>query len=105
LCDSDIITPVERKYAGHVHHLYVVKSKDRDALQQHLSQSKIHTQIHYPVPVHKQKAYLDLGYDVYLPVTERVYDEILSLPMHPWLSEKEVLTLANTVRSFYDIQT
>ena len=96
---SDIITPIEKKYVEHVYHLYVVQSRQRNALQQHLSRCKIHTQIHYPVPVHKQKAYQHLGYEVHLPVTERICNEILSLPMHPWLSEMDIQTIVDTLVS------
>ena len=60
LSESGIITPIEKKYAEHVYHLYVIRCKQRNALQQFLSQHGIHTQIHYPVPVHKQKAYQDI---------------------------------------------
>jgi dTDP-4-amino-4,6-dideoxygalactose transaminase len=99
LSDSGIITPVEKEYAEHVYYLYVIRCNDRDALQQNLSQRKIHTQIHYPVPVHKQRAYQDLGFDVHLPVTEQICGEILSLPMHPWLSEDDVRTIVDAVAS------
>ena len=99
LCGSDIVTPTEKEYAEHVYHLYVIRCKQRNALQQHLSKQGIHTQIHYPVPVHKQKAYQDLGFDVPLPVTERICDEILSLPMHPWLSEMDVQTIVDALVS------
>ena len=100
LKNADIVIPTEREYAEHVFHLYVVRHKQRDVLREHLSNSEIHTQIHYPAPVHKQKPYLDLTRGSDLPVTERVCDEILSLPMHPWLSEEEVLAIADSVRTF-----
>jgi dTDP-4-amino-4,6-dideoxygalactose transaminase len=100
LSGAAIVTPVEKKYARHVYHQYVIKSKQRDTLQQHLSQSRIQTQVHYPTAVHKQTAYRDLGFDVHLPVTERICGEILSLPIHPWLSEADVLTVTRGVTSF-----
>jgi dTDP-4-amino-4,6-dideoxygalactose transaminase len=99
LSNSDIITPIEKEYAEHVYYLYVIRCERRNALQRHLSQRKIHTQIHYPVPVHRQRAYQDLGFDVDLPVTERICGEILSLPMHPWLSEDDVRTIVDEVIS------
>ena len=95
---SGIITPDEKEHAKHVYHLYVVRYEKRDKLQQHLAEKGIQTQIHYPIPVHKQKAYLDLGYRAHLPVTERICDEILSLPMHPWLSDAEVSTIAEEIK-------
>ena len=94
-----VITPIEKEFAEHVYHLYVIRCEYRNKLQQHLLQHEIHTQIHYPIPVHKQKAYRDLGFDVNLPVTERICNEILSLPMHPWLSEADVKKVADAITS------
>ncbi len=98
--DSDIITPIEREYAKHVYHLYVIRHKERDKLRQYLLRNGVQTQIHYPIPVHQQKAYLDLGVNAKLPITERISNEILSLPMHPWLSEKEVEYISEIIRKF-----
>ncbi|NJE54443.1 DegT/DnrJ/EryC1/StrS aminotransferase family protein [Thermococcus sp. 21S9] len=100
LDNSDVITPSEKEWAKHVYHLYVIRHKNRDKLQQYLSEKGIKTQIHYPVPVHLQKAYLELGYRVRLPITERISSEVLSLPMYPWLSNGEVESIANTVLEF-----
>ena len=90
LRDAGVIIPVEKKYAKHVYHLYVIRDKKRDRLQQHLLANGIQTQIHYPIPVHKQKAYAELGHAAKLPVTERICNEILSLPMHPFFREDEI---------------
>ena len=94
LRNSSVTTPVERKYAKHVYHLYVVRYKERDRLHQDLLENGIQTQIHYPIPVHRQEAYLGVSCGVDLPVTEKVCGEILSLPMHPYLQEDEVLAVA-----------
>jgi len=94
-----VVTPIEKEFAEHVYHLYVIRCGKRDKLQQHLLQNNIHTQIHYPVPAHKQKAYRDLGFDVRPAVTERICTEILSLPMHPWLSEADVKTIVDAITS------
>ena len=99
LSELPVVTPVEKKSAEHVYHLYVIRCGKRDNLRQYLLQHNIHTQIHYPVPVHKQKAYRDLGFDIRLAVTEGICDEILSLPMHPWLSEADIKTVADAVKS------
>ena len=99
LSELPVITPIAKEFAEHVYHLYVIKCRQRDALRQNLLQHNIHTQIHYPIPVHKQKAYQDLGFDIRLPITERICDEILSLPMHPWLSESDVQTVAGAITS------
>ena len=65
----------------HVFHLYVIRCKNRDRLKEELLKKGVQTQIHYPIPVHNQKAYEN--FDVKLPVTEKVCNEILSLPMNP----------------------
>ena len=97
--DSEIVTPIEKEHAKHVYHLYVVRCKDRNKLQQYLSMRGIQTMIHYPIPVHKQKAYLKLGYTANLPVTERICNEILSLPMHPFLHKDEIPSVVECVKN------
>ncbi|AIY90176.1 hypothetical protein GACE_1132 [Geoglobus acetivorans] len=100
--NSDVITPVEKEWAKHVYHLYVIRHKDRDKLQQYLLENGIKTQIHYPVPVHLQKAYLDLGIRVKLPVTERISREVLSLPMFTHLTYYEIKNIAKVMRDASD---
>ena len=97
--DSRVITPIEKKWAKHVYHLYVIRHKDRDKLQQYLSENGIKTQIHYPVPVHLQKAYLDLGIRAKLSVTERIRKEILSLPMFPHLTDTEIEKITMVIKN------
>ena len=73
-----------------VYHLYVVRVPDRIEAQNSLKAAGVGTGIHYPVPLHLQKAYRDLGYRKGdLPVTERVSAEILSLPMYPQLNKNQ----------------
>jgi dTDP-4-amino-4,6-dideoxygalactose transaminase len=100
LSGASVSTPVERDYARHVYYVYVARCNRRAELQHHLSAKGIQTQIHYPVPIHKQKAYSTLSAGVSLPVTERVSREILSLPMHPWLRKNEVEYVAKAIRDF-----
>ncbi len=100
LADTEIITPIE-KNAKHVYHLYVVRYKKRDALQQYFLRNEIQSLIHYPIPVHKQKDYLSSNY--VLSVTEKISKEILSLPMFPQLTEKEIETVAATIVKFQSI--
>lgn len=99
LACNEIATPIE-KQAKHVYHLYVIRHKNRDSLQQHLLENGIQTLIHYPIPVHKQKAYLNLCSSYHLPVTETSCKEILSLPMFPQLTRKEVEYVITAVTSF-----
>ena len=68
----------------HVYHLYVVRVSNRDRLRTRLLESGIATGIHYPIPLHLQTAYADLGYqEGEFPVTEKLAKEIVSLPMYP----------------------
>jgi len=98
LGDSEIVTPIEKEYAKHVYHLYVTRCKDRDKLQQYLSEREVQTMIHYPIPVHKQKAHLELELDNQLPITEKICNEILSLPMHPFMHIDEVSSIAEVIK-------
>jgi dTDP-4-amino-4,6-dideoxygalactose transaminase len=99
LRELPVVTPIEKESTEHVYHLYVIRCEERNKLQKHLLQHNIHTQIHYPIPVHKQKAYRDLGIEVNLPVTERICEEILSLPIHPWLKPEEIRQTAELIMS------
>ena len=91
LLDSTLFKiPDVKEYAGHVYHLYVIQTRERDEFKDFLLKNKVQTMIHYPIPVHKQKsyAYLELNYDI--PVTTEICNKILSLPINPWLKSQEV---------------
>lgn len=93
--------PYEPSWAKAVYHLYVVRMKARDAAQRHLAASSIGTGIHYPVPIHLQKAYRSLGYaEGAFPVAEQAAAEILSLPMFPGLEYSEQSRIADRVLEF-----
>jgi dTDP-4-amino-4,6-dideoxygalactose transaminase len=84
LANTDVETPVEMAYNRHVYHLYVVQADNRDDLRRRLSEAGIESGLHYPVPLHLQQAYRSLGYtEGAFPVTEKLKDRILSLPMYP----------------------
>jgi len=95
--DSAVIIPVEKEWARHVYYMYVIRVKQRDKLASYLKGKGIETGIHYPVPVHRQPYLMS---DVHLPITEKYVDEILSLPMHPQLSDEQVDYVASEVRNF-----
>lgn len=100
---TPVVTPIECPDARHIYHLYVVRAPDRDALQTHLKNQGIFTGIHYPVPIHMQKATAYLGYtEGDFPHTERAVNEILSLPMFPELTGEEIERVATAVKSFYE---
>lgn len=85
-----VTVPYESPRARAVYHLYVIRAQNRDQLQAHLAQANIATNIHYPKPLHLQKAYADLGYkEGDFPVSEKVASEILSLPMYPQLELRQ----------------
>ncbi|AWK04979.1 aminotransferase [Flavobacterium crocinum] len=73
----------------HVFHLFVIRTKNREKLQEYLTQNNIQTLIHYPIPPHKQKAFPDWNH-LSFPITEKIHNEVLSLPMSPVLTESEV---------------
>jgi dTDP-4-amino-4,6-dideoxygalactose transaminase len=97
-----ITTPRKRASAEHVYHLYVVACAQRDALMPCLAQHQIGCAIHYPVPVHRQHGYAErvILSSAGLPVTERVCQQILSLPLYPELSDADVDSVISTIRSF-----
>ena len=94
---GNVITPVERAYARHVFHLFVIMHNQRDKLQQYLTKKGIQTLIHYPIPVHMQKAY---SVSAKVPITEEICSKILSLPIYPWLYEDEVKEISKHINEF-----
>ncbi len=98
LGDAPITLPSEMGWGEHVYHLYVIQADDREALKQSLNDAGIETGLHYPVPLHLQVAYKDLGYEKgAFPVSEHLSSHILSLPMHPFMTDAEVERVANVV--------
>lgn len=86
----------------HAWHLFVVRTKKRDALKKYLAKKGIATSIHYPIPIHLQEAYRFLGYKRGdLPVTERIVDVILSLPISPELTTGEQHTIIGDITGFF----
>jgi dTDP-4-amino-4,6-dideoxygalactose transaminase len=99
LADTDVIRPYEAPNVRHVYHLYVIRVPRRDEVLEHLKSQGVGAGIHYPVPVHRQPAYLKEGYgDISLPVTEQIASEIVSLPMYPELSGEQIEYVARTVK-------
>lgn len=101
LSQSQVLMPMEAEWATCNYHLFVVRSRQRDALREHLASCGVGTQIHYPTPLHLQPAYAHLGYGVgSFPVSERACAEVLSLPMYPELQPDALEQVANALRSF-----
>ena len=98
LADSSALLQTERDYAESVYHLYPIRVADRDALMDQLRHRGISTGIHYPVPIHLQEAYRDLGYiKGSFPVTEQCAEQLLSLPMYAELTPELVEYVASAV--------
>jgi len=96
-----IVIPVEASWTKGVYHLYVVRVRDREAFQTALAEAGIGTGIHYPIPLHLQKAYENLDYKKGdFPVTERVAAEIVSLPMFPQMTNAQLNEVAKKVKEF-----
>jgi dTDP-4-amino-4,6-dideoxygalactose transaminase len=101
LAGSGAQAPTEARWAKAVSHVYAVRTAHRDALQAWLTARQIQTGIHYPVPVHLQPGYADLGYrQGDFPVAERLAASVLSLPMYAELTTRQIDTVADAVRAF-----
>ena len=87
----------------HVWHLFVIRSSQRDRLQQYLSDNGIQTLIHYPIPPHKQGAYMAMNNDRY-PITEQIHNEVLSLPISPVMEWEEVERVVEVINGFEDLR-
>jgi dTDP-4-amino-4,6-dideoxygalactose transaminase len=98
LAGSLVRTPEAMAYARHVYHIYAVRSADRDGLQKSLQGAGVQTGLHYPIPVHCQPAYADLGYKAGdFPQSEAAAREVLSLPMFAELTSSQVEAVAAAV--------
>ncbi len=97
----EVETPEEIEGAKHVYHLYVIRTKKRDKLRHFLKEKEIETGLHYPVPLHLQKAFKYLGHrDGDFPVAEKYAKEILSLPMYPELTADQIRDVTDSIKQF-----
>jgi dTDP-4-amino-4,6-dideoxygalactose transaminase len=100
LADTPAVAPVERPGTRHVYHVYVVRLPQRDAWRARLGEAGVQTGVHYPIPVHLQPAYRDLGYAAGdFPVSERAAAEVLSLPIFPELTGEQIAAVAALLRA------
>ena len=97
--NSKIILPKVKDWNAHVFHIFTVLCKQRDELQKYLEAKGIGTNIHYPIPPHKQECYKEWN-NINLPVTELIHREELSLPMSPCLTNEQIKFVIDTVNSF-----
>ena len=97
-----VATPSQQEGNTHVYHLYVVRVFQRDELLSYLGAMGIGCGVHYPIPIHLQEAFSDLGKgEGSFPVTERLASEILSLPMYPEMTESSVDIVADGIAAFF----
>lgn len=102
LLEKSVITPAEMEWAYHVYHLYVIQTEKRDELVNFLTTNEIGVGIHYPIPIHLQPAYTELfrfSLGMY-PISEKIARKILSLPVHPALSQEDVYFVAEKINEF-----
>lgn len=92
--------PTERPASRHVYHQYVVRVPERDAWRAALTEAGVQTGVHYPIPVHLQPAYADLGYSSGdFPIAEQAAAEVLSLPMFPEMTDQQIESIATVFRA------
>jgi dTDP-4-amino-4,6-dideoxygalactose transaminase len=102
LSNLPLTTPATAAWAKPVYHVYVIQTDKRDALQAHLQQAGIATGIHYPIPIHLQPAYADLGHRPgEFPLTEACAERILSLPMYPDITAESIQHTASAIQAFF----
>ena len=95
-----VITPTVRPGVTHVYHQYTLRVARRDEFVERLSERGVGTGVYYPIPVHRQKPFIELGYgDESFPVSERLSREVVSIPVHPSLTDAEVDTVIGAVNA------
>ncbi len=94
-----ITLPKIQDWNAHVFHIFPILCENRDELQKYLTEKEIGTNIHYPIPPHKQECYKEWN-DISLPVTEKIHQQELSLPMSPCLTDEQVDYVINMINSF-----
>jgi dTDP-4-amino-4,6-dideoxygalactose transaminase len=103
--ETGVVLPFESEGSRGVYHLYVVRVPERDALMEHLKQAGIGTGIHYPIPLHLQKAYAHMSYgEGAFAVTEQAAGEILSLPMFPQLTSAQQARVVAEMQAFLQVR-
>jgi dTDP-4-amino-4,6-dideoxygalactose transaminase len=99
---GNVSLPEERASCFHVYNQFVVRVKDRDRLQAHMAENKVGTEIYYPLPLHLQPCFKDLGYEKgSMPVAEAAAAEVLAIPIYPELGEDAQRYVVDVIRDFY----
>jgi len=95
---DSVVTPFVSRNCTHVYHQYTIRIKNHDKVQSCLKEKGIATAVHYPIPLHLQPIFVDLGYKKGdFPVSEKVSEEVLSLPVHPYLSQQDITSVVDAL--------
>lgn len=97
---GNIVCPAVKEGCSHVFHQYTIRTEKRDDLAAYLNSRGIGTGIHYPIPIHRQPYYQELGYTDSMPISEKASREVLSLPVHPQLAEGDLDLIINTIKEW-----
>jgi len=96
-----VMTPVVLENRTSVWAQYTLRVENRDGLQAHLKEKNVPSAVHYPIPMYRQKVYDNLSAGLKLPVCEMLAEKVISLPMHPYMTDDQVQYIAESVKSFY----
>ena len=100
--NASIRLPSESGSSNHVYNQFVIRARDRDKLRAHLAERGVGTEIYYPVPLHLQVCFKELGYQIGdFPGSERAAEEALAIPVYPELSPDAQAYVVETIASFY----
>lgn len=99
ITNPKIYLPAINSQNGHVWHLFVIRTSNRNELQNYLTENGIQTVIHYPIPPHKQEAYKELK-NLNFPISEKIHAEVLSLPLSPVMSKEEVNSIIGVLNAY-----
>ena len=101
--NKNLITPIYPDDFYHIFHLYTLKVNKRDKLAAYLEDNEIGYGIHYPLPLYKQPLYQELGYsDVKLAAAEKICKNVISIPVHPGLSAKDLKKIVTVINNFFE---
>lgn len=97
--NKNIILPTVLNEEGHVWHLFVIRTENRNRLQEYLKKNDVQTLIHYPIPIHKQQAYRAFN-NLSLPITEKIHNETISLPLSAVMSKKDIDSIIKILNKY-----
>jgi len=99
ITNANVILPFVLRFTEPAWHLFVIRTKERDKLKRYLEESGVKTLIHYPIPPHKQGAFKEWN-NLSYPITEKIHDEVLSLPLYPHLSQEHRSIIVDLINDF-----